>query len=279
MGSRHSIRTEAQIERRIKQGRGQGEGIHYIPWIKVHEISSLGRSHKVPGNKIARTHHLLSDLEWKYFLIAEFSRDIVDIREQFPLLPRQSTIDTATQLGIRYPVYPTTIVPVVMTTDFLLTVVDARGNPYLVARSTKYVEDLGSKRTMEKLEIEKRFWRERNVDWALITEKSIPETLIDTLNWLRQGGKLPERLLDPALLCAVLTEFHIYASPGVPLKIILKQITKKLGLSLTDATWLFKHLGWNQRISLNLDHPLHDLMAPIFLLTATKSKKSSLMIA
>jgi|APHig6443717817_1056837.scaffolds.fasta_scaffold14398_3 NAD dependent epimerase/dehydratase family enzyme len=29
----------------ISQGRGQGEGAQYIPWIKVGDFSSLGRSY------------------------------------------------------------------------------------------------------------------------------------------------------------------------------------------------------------------------------------------
>mgnify|MGYP000199114439 CR=1 FL=1 len=39
----------------------------YQPFVKVQDISSLGRSHRVFGHKSGRTHHLLSDLELSVF--------------------------------------------------------------------------------------------------------------------------------------------------------------------------------------------------------------------
>ncbi|MGP7816533.1 TnsA endonuclease N-terminal domain-containing protein [Niallia sp. 01092] len=52
----------------------------------------------------------------------EYSGFIVDIREQFPLLPIEETIIIAEELGIKHPTDPNTGEPVVMTTDFLVTV-------------------------------------------------------------------------------------------------------------------------------------------------------------
>lgn len=53
----------------------------------VADVPSMGCSHKIPGVKVERIHHLLSDLERAYLLVCEFSEDVVDIREQYPLLP------------------------------------------------------------------------------------------------------------------------------------------------------------------------------------------------
>nr|WP_255193827.1 TnsA endonuclease N-terminal domain-containing protein [Brevibacillus laterosporus] len=44
------------------------------------------------------------------------------MREQFPLLPLEETIVIANELGINHPTDPKTGSPIVMTTDFLLTV-------------------------------------------------------------------------------------------------------------------------------------------------------------
>ena len=57
----------------------------YQPFVKVADISSLGRSHRVFAHKTKRTHHLLSDLELATFLFLEWSPIVLDIREQFPL--------------------------------------------------------------------------------------------------------------------------------------------------------------------------------------------------
>ena len=40
----------------------------YQPFVKVADISSLGRSHRVFGHKTKRTHHLILSLRYSYFL-------------------------------------------------------------------------------------------------------------------------------------------------------------------------------------------------------------------
>lgn len=75
------------------------------------------------------------------FLVCEFSEEVVDIREQFPLLPVESTLAIAKAIGVRYPRYKTTAIPLVMTTDFLLTVKQPNGDFKSVARTIKYQMD------------------------------------------------------------------------------------------------------------------------------------------
>ncbi|MDU7808318.1 MAG: heteromeric transposase endonuclease subunit TnsA, partial [Serratia marcescens] len=76
--------SEHQIARRIKDGRGQGLGKEYRPWLYVQDVPSDGRSHRVYSHKTGRIHHLLSDLELAAFLVFEWTPNITDIREQFP---------------------------------------------------------------------------------------------------------------------------------------------------------------------------------------------------
>ncbi len=66
-------------------------------------------------------------MERNYFYLTEFSDVILDIREQFPLLPQEETIVIAEELGIKHPADPKTGDPIVMTTDFLLTVDKGQG--------------------------------------------------------------------------------------------------------------------------------------------------------
>lgn len=84
--------SEHQIARRIKDGRGQGFGKKYQPWLYVQDVPSEGRSHRIYSHKTCRVHHLLSDLELTAFLVFEWSPDISDIREQFPLRREISSI-------------------------------------------------------------------------------------------------------------------------------------------------------------------------------------------
>ena len=77
--------TEKKIEQLQLEGYGAGIGADYKPWIEVTDFSSKGRSRRVASAKTGRVHHLFSDVEYGLFLAAEWSRSVVDIREQFPL--------------------------------------------------------------------------------------------------------------------------------------------------------------------------------------------------
>ena len=90
--------TQAQIDRRLKDGRGQGQGSDYKPFIYTRDVSSLGRSHRLPGSKTRRLHHLLSDLELAIFLTLDRSPHVTDIREQFPMRV-EDTVRIAEELG------------------------------------------------------------------------------------------------------------------------------------------------------------------------------------
>lgn len=73
----------------------------YQPFVKVQDISSLGRSHRVFGHKSGRTHHLLSDLELSVFLLFEWNTNVVSINEQFAL-NLEETLALATELNIKH---------------------------------------------------------------------------------------------------------------------------------------------------------------------------------
>jgi len=60
--------TRAKFERYVKEGRGQGRGKNYQPWIKIQDFPSKGRVSRPPGWKTNREHHLFSDNEKRYFI-------------------------------------------------------------------------------------------------------------------------------------------------------------------------------------------------------------------
>lgn len=175
------------IEKMIKEGYGSGVGSEYKPWIKIQDVPSLGRVTRVKGMKTSRQHELLSDMERNYFYILEFSDNVIDIREQYPLLPIEDTISIANELGIRYPTNPQTGEDIVMTTDFLITISSTDGIKE-VARTIKSKDDLLDKRILEKFEIERVFWEKRGIDWGIVTEEEIDKTIAHNISFI-QGYK------------------------------------------------------------------------------------------
>lgn len=257
--------SKQDIERHIANGFGSGAGVGYVPWLRVQDVPSMGRSHKIQGVKVERIHHLLSDLERAYLLVCEFSEDVVDIREQYPLLPVESTQAIAKAIGVRYPRYRSTTLPLVMTTDFFLTVRQPDGDFKSVARTIKYQNDLkeDSIRTLEKLEIERRFWMSQGVDWTIVTEEMFTPDLIKNLGLLRRYAQLPRALMSSSLHAEFLELLESSKVYPWATSECLRRIATRLCIAYGDARDIFYNLIWRKIIKIDLSSaPLH-LKSPL----------------
>ncbi|WP_442602766.1 TnsA endonuclease N-terminal domain-containing protein [Paenibacillus sp. KN14-4R] len=172
----------------IKKGRGQGVGENYQPFIQAHDnkIASEGWLTRHKGWKTGRIHHTLSEHERKYLYYCEWLDGVTDIREQWPLLPLEKTIEIAEQLGIKHPHIDST--PVVMTTDFRITLQTKEGSRDVI-RTIKPREKL-SDRTLELFEIERVYFTEQGIDWCIVTEDKIPHILVKNVEWMANAKYL-----------------------------------------------------------------------------------------
>jgi len=251
---RRILISVSSINKRIKQGRGQGRGAKYKPWLYIHDVPSKGRAWRTKGWKTERPHHLLSDFEYDYFLIKDWDPSVIDIREQYPLLPLEETLAIAEECNIRHPSvqHPKkrgVIIPVVMTTDFVLTISEGL-NMYDQARTLKYAKDLESQRTLEKLEIERRYWARRNIDWAIVTEHEISRALARNIQKFHKHLTIEDRVALPETtiqeIAAVLTSEVMQSNH--PLSQIALECDEQLllqpGTCLTIAYHLMATRQW-----------------------------------
>jgi hypothetical protein len=243
MGKRRTRATEASIKRWIKEGRGDGTGNNYKPWLYVQDVASKGRCHRIRGWRHGRVHHLLSDLEAYVFYTYEWSRRVTEIREQFPLLPLDETLAIAEEIGVTHPTDPVTKHPIVMSTDFVLTVTNGSGMDFF-ARQVKYTSALSNHRTQEKLEIEHRYWLKRNIDYGIVTERDVHMPLVRNIKWVHQridrDSLLPlteETVRDVARL---LTEMVL--SNDAPLRKLTSTCDSDLELTGGDSLKVVRHL-------------------------------------
>lgn len=189
MAKRRQRNTTTTTARRIKEGRGKGHFSDYKPWITIHDFASQGVVTRILGWKSNRLHHLLSEqFELAHFMQMEWSDKVIDIREQYPLLPLEKTLMIADQLGIKHPIDPKTKHPIVMTTDMLLTIRSGEAIQF-VAHSIKPINKLNN-RVLEKFEIEKSYFKDLGIDWELITEKQINYELVRNVEWLHSAKTL-----------------------------------------------------------------------------------------
>lgn len=263
---RRRVKKQADVDRYLTQGLGQGERESYQPWLRVQDVPSRGRSHKVSGSIVDRVYHLFSDLEYACWLQLDFSELVIDIREQFPLLPVSALQAIASSKGIDYPVYLGTDVPYVMTTDFVITVRQPDGSPKLVARTVKPYAEVTSGdsllRTLQKLEIEADFWRAQGVDWSCVTQENLPVNLTRNLEWLRKGLPFQQQLHDEQLQTRFISELVRARDFGWTLGKTLKHISTRLFLQYEDCAQLFRCVVWHKLIVIDLSQPVI-LTAPL----------------
>lgn len=177
--------TEDKIERLEAAGHGKGTRADYRPWITATMISSLGRTRRVWSDKTNRVHHLLSDVEFHLFVALEWSQDVTDVREQFPLA-RDHTLEAARKLGVKHPYYPGTNVATVMTVDFMVTRI-RNGKPVLEAFDAKRTEDAESELSLTKLEIARETLSLLGIEHHIVLHSSIPMSTIENINWVRDA--------------------------------------------------------------------------------------------
>lgn len=221
MATKQYFNTEVKNAKWIKEGRGAGHGESYLPWLTVRDLASRGRSQRVFGHKSLRTHHLLSDLELAIFLILEWRTTTTDIREQFPLR-FEATLTLAKTAGIKHPQVQG--INQIMSSDFLVNTGDSSRPKF--ALQAKYAKDLQDSRTVEKLELERRYWQSKSVPWQIVTEKEIPLIVFQNIKWL-YPAKNDE--IDDKLLVARIDFYQHIMKENYNMKII--DLTRKLDMA------------------------------------------------
>lgn len=193
---------DSRSQKWIKQGRGKGVGKDYQPWLTVRDLPSAGRSHRIWGVQTQRTHHLLSDLELAAFFLFDWNPSVTDIREQYPL-KLDDTRELAALAGISHPGVRGQIQ--IMSTDFLVDT-DRSEQPRMAVQ-VKMSSDLSNSRTVEKLELERRYWATKEIPWYLLTEKQIPKSVIKNIAWLYPAKMDPDGVAATISLAALYLDF------------------------------------------------------------------------
>lgn len=181
MQKRNRTQTRAVMENRARQGRGRGDGVEYKPWLLVHDVASRGRSSRIAsGGRVIQT---LSDWETAAYRDFQWDPAVEDIKEQFPL-PLEDTLRIAAEMRISHPADGRPREPIVVTTDLVVTRREG-GKAVQLARAIKESSavDLGAARnrhervkigrTLQKLELERRYWVDQGVDWFLLTDQHL----------------------------------------------------------------------------------------------------------
>lgn len=124
------IKPKISEETKKKQGRGEGTGADYKPWIYTNEFNSLGTVSNPVDFITGRVMQLMSMGENKFYYLLCWDDNVLDIREQFPL-NLKDTLKISEDLHVRHPKNKSTR----MTSDFLVDYADGSQKVFSVKYS------------------------------------------------------------------------------------------------------------------------------------------------
>jgi hypothetical protein len=194
---------ERKNRRYAQKGRGSGKGEAYLPWLKINDQASVGRSHRISSDKVGRVLHLLSDGEWKTFLKLEADPSVAGVLEQAPLNPHE-TYKAALDLKIPHPT-TTSGTPYVMTLDFRVTRI-LRNRQYDTGISFKYFPETLTPRQHDLRRIMAETLRRQDSKFEIIDQTSFNEDFIKNYDSVRSCYDLSSLVGFPAELVHGLAE-------------------------------------------------------------------------
>ena len=244
--------TQEQISKRIKDGRGQGMGKDYQPWLTIQDVPSRGVSHRIYSHKTQRVHHLLSNLELYVFLILDWSSSVQDIREQFPL-NIDDTREICLEHGLRHPSIQGS--EQVMSSNFLIDTNDKNKPQFAI--QVKPLKELLKERTIEKLEIERRYWKLKEIPWSIVTEQNIPITARKNLEWL---SPFIVEHLDPDIWDKLHSIFYYFSKkPGISIIKHSKEVDIEERTTAGMTLQYLRTLIANRSIKFDIQQPFDKL--------------------
>lgn len=257
MGKYNTDWSETKYKKFLEEGRGQGEGSNYKPWLTINDYPSLGRATRIFGWKAKRIHHFFTDLQTRYFYILEWADFVMDIRESFPLLEAEDMIQDKSGLNFGAFKDKQSGFPYTLSTNFLITIQQKDGEHKYVARSVKAASELEKKLTLDSLEIQRRYWKEKEIDWGIVTNKDVSIVMAKNIEWVHSSLTLEDRGLsfgDTNELSSLLKD--ILMSP-MPARRILTHFDKDYALESGTALAIFKYLIANRAIVINMNEPIN----------------------
>ena len=247
---------------RIKKGFGLGVGEYYLPWLRVRDVRSEGTSANIFGIKLRRRLHLLSGLESTYYGLVERESDVIDIREQFPILDLKSTLRLCAEHQIRHTQVGR--FPEPFTIDFLITRRTSAGLRY-EARSIKTPEDAKNPAIQARLRIEYEWCLANGIPWALVSTEDFTKELASSLVFVRAWFKHRyEPNLEQAMQFS--EQFLSVYEPNRALKSLIVRAAKRLGQGEDLAQDVFRYCAWSSLIEVELRRKVL-LNLPLVLMT------------
>ncbi|UZT06152.1 TnsA endonuclease C-terminal domain-containing protein [Clostridium sp. LQ25] len=222
--------------------------------LKVTTFSSKGRATRIYSHKTKRIHHLQSDNQLKVFLLFEWIDSVKDIKENMELKDLETTIYNVENLRLDKFTNKETGQLYQLHTNFLIKIFKKEKYEE-IAVSVKSLSELERKTVIEKLEIERRYWKTKNIKFYLITEKEIDKQVVENIKWVREA--LIDKSIENKAEIAEKLYYFIQENKDKILQETLDEFDAEEGLEVGTALFMFRYLIAIKEIYINMKEKIH----------------------
>jgi hypothetical protein len=248
------------LRSRVRRGLGIGVGAGYRPWCQIRGSGIKGTGAGVLGVKIPRPYELLSEKETTYFYLTERQRAVVDIREHWPILDLERTLQLSRAYGINHPMHDD--MPEPLTLDFLITERSEAGLTYR-ASCLSPVSESHTERGERLLQVQYRWCQENGISWFRVDTSQFNRLILHNLRYIRSWFR-HRYCVDEITADAYAATFLAAYQRNIPLHMLLATVAQHIHQSETAALDTFLYCAWSDRIPIALTRRVA-INAPIVL--------------
>ncbi|MFT3783550.1 MAG: TnsA endonuclease N-terminal domain-containing protein [Nibricoccus sp.] len=227
----------------------------YLPLFRIIDFPSIGFRTAMRCWITQRPVELMSSVEEDAFLLFHTYLEVVQIFEQVALDPTE-TRQIAKDLKVEHPAVKEG--EIIMSSDFVVTVATS-AVPHRRAFAVKREVDL-SQRVIEKLAIEREYWRRRNIDWTLLLDSELPRIEVENMrlvyDW-HDPSRLPCNNHTIELIRAWLTP-HV-ETENRALRTLAQRCDDALHLETGTSLGVAYHLMVRRIWPVDFSHPFHSI--------------------
>lgn len=132
--------------------------------------------------------------------------------------------------------------------------VNQNGKSVKIARTVKPTKDLEKKSVAEKLELEKRYYADQNINWGIVTEREIPRLLAENIEWVHTAYRLEattEMDVHELRTLANILKARLAHKCGT-INQVTTALDREMNLELGTSLYLFKHLLARKEILMDM---------------------------
>lgn len=139
------------------------------------------------------------------------------------------------------------------------------GKSIYEARTFKLSKSLNNKRTAMKLEIERRYYASKGINWKIVTEKDISKLMVKNIEWIHSAYNLEENQETSKEDLHHMSEI-LRAKLAIGTSTVGKvanNLDIEMNVEAGTSLYLFRHLVAKKLISVNMsdEKPLTSLLA------------------